>query len=511
MPNHRTEGGRARDRGTATRQGSRRKPRPRAGARKFGVVALSLLVLAVAGGGWLYIRLHGNIDTFDADGLSRHRPESGAGGQNVLVIGSDARTGGNDKLGGGAKDDIGRSDTALLLHVYQDSRHAAAVSFPRDTLVDIPPCKLPKGGWTRTQRQTMFNEAFSVGQSRKGNPACTQNTVEKLTGLRVDHTVVVDFKGFATMTEAVGGVPVCVPKDLYQGDLNPNRGSRGKRVFRRGEQTVAGQRALDYVRIRHGIGDGSDIGRIKRQQAFVGSLLKKVKEDGLNPTTLLPLANAATKSMTVDEGLGTPRKMVDFAMSLRDVSLESIRFVTIPWRYQGNRVAVVQPDADELWKDLRADRPLDAKDTDRAKKERERKDAGKNADKDAEKVDGQGRAVSVYNGTATPGLAASAATQLRDRHFTVARSGNATTQDHTTTVVSHGPGERSDARELARLFPGATVEQSAQAGLSVTLGTDYQPGKGEGDTGGDKGGEDKSPPRKSRSAADDPCADLSYG
>ncbi|MFF8285545.1 LCP family protein [Streptomyces albus] len=487
---------RARDAGSrAEGRAARRRQARRGKARIAGTTALALLVLLTAGVGWLYFHFSGNIDTFGADGLSKDRPQASAGGQNVLVIGSDARTGGNDRLGGGRKDDVGRSDTAFLLHVYDDSKHAVAVSFPRDTLVDIPPCKLPDGSWTATRHEAMFNAAFSVGGTAQGNPACTQNTVEKLTGLRVDHTVVVDFKGFSAMTEAVGGVPVCVPKDLYQGDLNPNRGSRGKRIFREGEQTVSGQRALDYVRIRHGIGDGSDIGRIKRQQAFVGSLIKKIKEKGFSPTTLLPLADAATESMTVDEELGTPKKMVDFAMSLKDIDLENTRFVTVPWRYQGSRVAVVHPDADELWADLKADRTLD-------------KDAESPSPKPSVKpVSGKGVEVTVYNGTTTAGLAASAANMLRSHHYTVAGSGNAATQQHTSTVVTHGPGEASRAKDLAALFPGATVEGSDSPGLSVTLGADYRPGQdGDSSQGGGKSARDKG-----RSAADDPCADLSYG
>lgn len=196
MPDRRTRSAGSRAEGRAARRRRRRRGR----ARTAGLVALSLLVLVVAGAGWLYVRLDGNITTFGSDGLSRERPAAGTGGRNVLVIGSDARTGGNDRLGGGSKDDTGRSDTAFLLHVYGDSRHAVAVSFPRDTLVDIPPCKLPDGSWTAARRSAMFNAAFSVGGTGQGNPACTQNTVEKLTGLRVDHTVVVDFKGFSAMT-----------------------------------------------------------------------------------------------------------------------------------------------------------------------------------------------------------------------------------------------------------------------------------------------------------------------
>nr|WP_079126086.1 LCP family protein [Streptomyces sp. ERV7] len=340
---------------------------PPAGRRRRGrlrlVLALlvSLLVLAVAGLGWIYFELNGDIRTFDDGGVSGDRPAASAKGQNVLVIGSDSRAGDNVQYGHGSGD-IGRSDTAFLMHVHADHKHATAISLPRDTLVDVPPCKLPNGTWTTTRHNVMFNSAFSVGDTARGNPACTQNTVEKLTGLRVDHTVVVDFAGFAKMTEAVGGVQVCVPKDIYEGDLNPNRHAHGERLFTKGVQEVSGQKALDYVRIRHGIGDGSDIGRIQRQQAFIAGLMKKVKQQGLDPTTLLPLAKAATRSLTVDPGLGSADKLISFAMSMKNIDLHNTKFVTLPWRYEGARVAIVRPQADALFAALRADRTVDGKD-----------------------------------------------------------------------------------------------------------------------------------------------------
>jgi LCP family protein required for cell wall assembly len=204
----------------------------------------------------------------------------------------------------------------------------------------------------------MFNSAFTVGQTRAGNPACTVNTVEHLTGLRVDHTVVVDFAGFAAMSRAVGGVPVCLPHPVYQGDLNPNLGYQGKLVFPAGRQVVEGARALQYVRVRHGLGDGSDIGRIRRQQAFLSSMIMAIRRQGLTATHILPLVDAATKNMTFDPGLGSPAKLLTFAMSLRQLDPAHIDFVTMPWRYAGARVAVVQPAANELWAALRHDRAI---------------------------------------------------------------------------------------------------------------------------------------------------------
>ncbi|MET9296180.1 LCP family protein [Streptomyces sp. NPDC003077] len=504
------------------RAGGRSRPRPRAGGRRRKrarrarlvlILGLSFLVLLVAGAGWIYFRLDGNITTFDADGVSGDRPEAGAGGSNVLVIGSDSRSGGNQDLGGG-EGEVGRSDTAFLLHVYADRKHAVAVSLPRDTLVDIPPCRLPDGSWTKPRTSAMFNSAFSVGETAHGNPACTQNTVEKLTGLRVDHTVVVDFAGFAKMTSAVGGVPVCVPKDVYEGDLNPHRGSRGNLVLGKGPQTVSGRKALDYVRIRHGIGDGSDIGRIKRQQTFVSGLFKKVKEEGLNPTTLLPLANAATESLTVDPGLGSAAKLLAFAMSMKDIDLHDIKFLTLPWRYQGNRVAIVQPDADALWAALKADRTVDGKDAGGPSKGDGNGPASSSPSPTPRAtVSGAGIAVAVYNGTTVRGLGARATDALKDAGFTVTHTATATTQDHTGTLVTYGPGEKNQAETVAQLFPGSRLEPAATAGVVITLGQSYADERPE--TGTTPSATPTDLPARladaARSADDDPCSDLSYG
>ncbi|MGW6099139.1 LCP family protein [Streptomyces sp. NPDC055157] len=474
-------------------------------------MGLSFLVLLVAGVGWGYLKLTGQIDTFSVDGISGDRPPSSSNGQNVLVIGSDSRSGANRKLGGG-KGTVGRSDTAFLLHVYGDRRHAVAVSIPRDSLVDIPACKTPGGDWTAPQHHVMFNGAFSVGDTAEGNPACTQNTVEQLTGLRVDHTIVVDFSGFAALTSAVGGVPVCLPQDIYERDLSPNRPTRGALVFAKGPQTVSGQRALDYVRIRHGIGDGSDIGRIKRQQAFIGSLIKKVKSRGMNPTTLLPLANAATDAMTVDPGLGSADRLLSFAMSMKNIDLRNTKFVTVPWRYEGARVAIVEPDADVLWAALKADRTIDDQAAGGKSNGRGGPGSGDVSPSPAAPaaVSGTGISLAVYNGTTVNGLAAHAAELLRAHGFTVTGTATASTQDHTSTVIEYGPGLRSEAETTARLFTGARTTASDTSGIRVVLGSSYAqnpspaastpPGTAASTTGDGV-----------RSADEDLCTDLSYG
>ncbi|GAA2299475.1 LCP family protein [Streptomyces kunmingensis] len=509
-PAGRTRRGDRAARGDTGRRATRGRRRRRGRLRLGLAIALSFLVLTTAGAGWLYLRLSGNIDTFSSDGVARNRPDAEASkGENVLVIGTDARTGGNSDLGGGDKDDIGRSDTAFLLHIYADHEHAVGVSVPRDTLVTIPPCKLPDGSWSRTRTNAMFNSAYSTGETAEGNPACTQNTVEKLTGLRVDHTVVIDFKGFSQLTDVVGGVRVCLPQDVYQNDLNPNRATRGKVLFKKGEQTVSGQRALDYVRIRHGIGDGSDIGRIKRQQAFVSSLIRKIKDDGFTPTKLLPLADAATKSMTVDPGLGSADKLLKFAMTLKDVDLHNTKFVTIPWKYEGDRVAVVQPDADALWAALKDDRTLDGKDAGakNGAKTTSSPPASPSAEEESE-VSGAGISVAVYNGTTTKGLASTAAKALTGHDFTVTGTANAATQDHATTTVEYGPGRKADAEKVARLFPDATPRATGTAGVAVVLGEDYT---GAAQTSPAPTSVPSGVADSARSADEDLCSNLSYG
>jgi LCP family protein required for cell wall assembly len=488
------------------RRAARGQKRKRSRKGRIALICGAVAVALIAGVGAIYLKLNGNIQTFDGQGVSKHRPPDTAG-ENVLLIGSDTRANGNDALGG-EKGGVAHSDTTILLHVYADHKHAIGVSIPRDSLVDIPPCRLPDGRWTPDQPSAMFNSAFTMGNSEQGNPACTQNTVEKLTGLRIDHTMVVDFKGFSSMTSAVGGVDVCLPKDIYQGDLNPKLPYRGKLIFHKGMQKVSGQKALDYVRLRHGIGDGSDIGRMRRQQAFLSQLIKKVQGKGFSPTTLWPLANAATKSLTVDPGLGTPQKLMSFAMSLKGVNLKNIKFLSAPWRYDGERVALVHPDVDTLWSLLKNDRTINGIDASGHKKSAHPSPSG-SPSPSAVSVNGTGISVAVYNGTTTPGLATKAAAMLRGDAFTVTGTATASTQDHTTTLIEYGAAHLQGAQALAKLFPGSQLQQTATLGINLVLGQDYATGATSPSPTPSK--LPTSDTQQARSASDGACSNVSYG
>ncbi|GAA5006416.1 LCP family protein [Kitasatospora paranensis] len=502
--------------GRADARRARKKPRSK---KKIVVwVAVTTLGLVTAAGGAVYLKLSGNIKSFDGDALSKDRPAAAAPDANghtpvnILLIGSDSRSGDNKDLGGG-QDGGARSDTTILLHVYADHKHAVGVSFPRDALVDVPKCKLPNGSWTKPQTGVMFNSAFSVGNTDEGNPACTQNTVEALTNIRVDHTMVVNFEGFAAMTSAVGGVNVCLPNAIYEKDLNPNLAKKGKLLYPKGQQKVEGQAALDYVRLRHGIGDGSDIGRMKRQQAFLSSLITSIKTNGMSPTNLLPLADAATKSMTVDPGLNSPTKLISFGMGLKDIDLHNIKFLTTPWKFAGERVALLHPDVDQLWQALKADRTLDGQDASASAgaSAAPSGDASASAAPTPAAVSGTGIKVGVYNGTVTAGLGTKAAAALTASDFTVTAKTNASSQDHATTLVQYGPGQKADAEQVAKLFPGSTLQSSTRAGISLVLGKDYAAGTVGAASAVPSGPLPTSVAAGARSADDDPCSNVSYG
>ncbi|MFJ8041434.1 LCP family protein [Kitasatospora sp. NPDC096147] len=452
---------------------SRRSRRTR--LARIAVATAAVLVLGVVGtGAWFYQRLDSNITTFDAAGIAPSRPpaptptEVGADVPvNVLLLGSDTRNDGNDDLGGGDAG-VGHSDTAMLLHVYGDRRHAVAVSIPRDTLVTIPPCRRPDGSWTAERTNQMFNSAFTVGDGEKGNPACTQNTVERLTGLRVDHTIVVDFKGFAAMTQAVNGVDVCVPNAVNSYGIK----------LAKGRQTVSGQLALDYVRARHGFGDGSDIGRIKRQQAFLSSLIKKVQDQGFNLTTLLPLADAASRSLTVDPGLGTPMKLVDFAQSLREIQLSDIEFVTVPWEYKGSRVALVQPDSNRLFELLRQDHTLDGRATGASPT------AGSSATPTPSASASASASVAatpltVVNASRSADTATRVEAELKAAGWTDLTAGPTPEVSRRATLISYPPTpvNLAEAERLGRLYPDAEIRpDTTVATLTLTLGRDQAAG-----------------------------------
>ncbi|MDH3958942.1 MAG: LCP family protein [Actinomycetota bacterium] len=330
----------------------------RARRRRWPYVVAGLLVALLAAAGitlWVaYQNLDSNITTVDpTDDLGDIRPAKENQSLNVLAIGSDTREGGNDIVGGESE---GLADTTMVLHLSADNSWAAGVSIPRDSMVQMPDC-VSSDGTVVPGALRQFNAAYPIG-----GPACVQRTVEALTGLRIDHFVVIDFSGFVDMVDAVGGVTVYIPEPISD--------PQSRIYFDVGCQTLDGKQALDYVRVRKGVGggDGSDLGRIERQQAFLTSLIQKVTSSDVlfNPLELYSFLDAVTSSVTTDPGIGSIRSMASVAVRVREIGLNSIEFTTVPneaYPPDPNRVQWKQPEADELWRKLRLDEPLTPKPT----------------------------------------------------------------------------------------------------------------------------------------------------
>jgi LCP family protein required for cell wall assembly len=308
--------------------------------------------VGAAGVGWaVYAKLDSNItpDNAAAAELARYEKERPTalvkGAQNILLIGSDSRSGdGNAEYGRDSGTE--RSDTTILLHLAADRRSATAVSLPRDLMVDVPGCLRPDG--TRSEPMfAMFNYAFQVGGS-----GCTIRTVEKLTNVRIDHHMVVDFHGFKDMVDAVDGVQVCLKA--------PIRDKAAKLRLPAGKVTLDGEQALGYVRARKSLGNGSDTDRMDRQQGFLGALVNKVRSDDVlfNPAKLYPVLDAATSSLTTDPDLANLRGLYELVRGLRNIPTEHVQFLTVPresYIYNANRDQLVEPEAEKLFARLRAD------------------------------------------------------------------------------------------------------------------------------------------------------------
>ncbi|MER6333271.1 LCP family protein [Streptomyces sp. NPDC001034] len=338
------------------REGRGRRRRPRGAGRKALLAtawtAAGVLVLGGAGAGYLYLKLNGNLHSVDINQvLGKDRPgKTDNGSENILVLGSDTRAGSNKRLGGGTDDGSARSDTAMIVHVYQGHKKAAVVSVPRDTLVDRPACTDTKGTTHPAATGVMFNEAYSTGGA-----ACAVKSVESLTGIRMDHYLEVDFAGFQRLVDDLGGVPVTTTRAID----DPQSHLR----LQAGTHTLDGQQALGLVRTRHGVGDGSDLGRIQLQQAFVKALLGQVESVGVfsDPKKLYDLADTATKAVTTDSDLGSVNSLMDFADGLKGISTRHMTMVTMPVRYDPanpNRVLLEKPKAQLVWDALKHDRPI---------------------------------------------------------------------------------------------------------------------------------------------------------
>jgi LCP family protein required for cell wall assembly len=370
----------------------------------------------------------------------------------MVLMGSDTREGaGNGGFGSASKIGGQRSDTVIVLHISGDRKSAIGVSIPRDTIITLPTCKKDGkkvGGYTGR-----FNQAIEIG-----GPGCTVKAVEQISGLDIKNFMLVDFGGFKRIVDAVGGVEICLAKAVDD-PLSGLKMDKGKHV-------VSGKEALAFVRIRHGISDGSDTSRIRRQQAFIASLMRKVLSSGtlLNPAALLGVLNAATESLTADPQLADINNLKDLALSVKDLKPADVTFTTLPWipNSDGATVSINTEKAQPIWAAMAADTPWPPK--------------GQNGDgTPLLKAKPEIIHVNVLNGTPEKGKAKKVAKQLRKQGFIVEQVGNADTQDYTATTVQYDPRWDQSEKTLA-YAAGATVADKVKGQgqtMNLIVGTDF--------------------------------------
>jgi LCP family protein required for cell wall assembly len=387
--------------------------------------AIVAVVLVAAGGTvvFLYERLQGNIHKEHVeDQLGPNRPAKLNKSMNILLLGSDSRDGANRAYW--SPDISGeRSDTTILLHISPNRDRAVAVSFPRDSMVQVPGCT-KKNGQRVAPYFGMLNSAFAYA----GSP-CTWKTIESTTDIHIDHYVKIDFTGFKRVVDALGGVEICVPHAVDD--------PRANLSLKAGRQVVKGNDALGYVRTRYGLGDGSDLERIQRQQKFMASVVDKATSSSMltDPARTYRFLDAVTKSIATDDRFSVSA-MRKLATSLRGMSAGTVRFVTVPTQVyprDPNRVQWDMAQAKPLFEAIRGDDALPA-----PKPAPPQEAPPKPEDVRVKVVNAPKKAVKA----------------LRDRHFKVTVAKGPVQPE---TKILYGAGAERQADALGVVVPGVRI------------------------------------------------------
>ncbi|WP_104119050.1 LCP family protein [Arthrobacter sp. B1805] len=327
------------------------------GLKLTAILMASVLVAAVAFVAVQVLRLQANVQTMPlnlAEGQESGLPvDSSTDPLQILVLGTDTRTGNTGAFFGDESESAGEgnSDVMMLVTLSADRENVTVVSFPRDLLAPLPRCVNPETG--------DVSDAVELGQLNgalgEGGPGCTVAAINDITGLSVDHFMMADFNAVKELSSTLGGVEVCVDQpvnDEYSGLVLPA-----------GTSEVAGDQALAFLRTRHSFGDGGDTGRIAAQQSFMASMARKVQAEGTltNLPKLYAIADVITRNLTVDKGLSQPTELLKIADRMKNVDLGNIAFVTVPtvpWVEDPNRLVLDEEAAEPLFEALREDRGL---------------------------------------------------------------------------------------------------------------------------------------------------------
>jgi LCP family protein required for cell wall assembly len=440
--------------------------------------SMAFVLLAVAGGAYLYIKhLNDNITSVSDDGASTGGFSKGKA-INILLIGTDKRTGeGNTKYGDSGS--VGHADTTILLHVSKDRSNATALSIPRDLITDIPDCPTQQDDGSEKVIAGTSGVRFntSLGQDDR-TPSCTARTVTELTGIKPDNFMVADFNAVKTLTTAVGGVDVCLGKDINDPDSHLN--------LKKGMRHIEGETALAFVRTRHAVGFGGDLSRIALQQQFLSALMRKLKSNDTltNPAKMVKVAEAGTKALTVDSNLDSIGKLKDLGLELGKLNPKNLTFTTVPVidnpaEKVKATVVLNESKAPEVFQAIKNDVSFTA-----VKQEKK-----KEADAAAARLKGTKSAASdvrvrILNGGAAAG-SAQAELEYLQNEAGVTKSENAGNAEAelSRTTLEYAPDQADQARRLADIMglsgsalkPGKSVTNAqGLPTMTLTLGKDFE-------------------------------------
>src|ERR1700759_953098 len=321
--------------------------------------SLATTIVLVAASLTAYIAYRDVVDGIKQEDVSnllgQHRPPVYNSAQNILVIGSDSRAGTNGQFGSSQAIQGARSDTMMLLHILPDHKGAVVISFPRDSLVPVLGCQ-PDGTGTKGQtaasgEHEMLNATFAAGGA-----ACLWKTLESTTGIHIDHFVEINFDGFQSVVNDLGGVNVCLPEAINDPASHLDLSA--------GEHHVSGAQALAFVRERH-VGEGSDLQRIQRQQYFMAALVQQIESQNVlsSVTKVFAIARDVAKTLTTDSGLSID-DMKNIATSMKGLSTKGVQFPQVPVVQDptdANRVIWQQPQATALFGEIEHDQAAKGK------------------------------------------------------------------------------------------------------------------------------------------------------
>ncbi|WP_319804807.1 LCP family protein [Rhodococcus pyridinivorans] len=462
-------------------QSKQRKRKRLRFAAKAAVAFVSVLALLCNGAVWGYVRSteagFSQIAALDTESEDIVDPVGQTGDETYLIIGTDTRAGASGEIGAGTADDAegARADTVILVNIPADRSRVVAVSFPRDLDVDRPVCR----GWDSTTGE-YDSELYPAAEGDKlnatyalGGPKCLVKVIQKMSGLRIGHFVGIDFAGFESMVDEIGGVEVCTSIPLYDNELGPL-------IETPGTHTLDGKRALDYVRARKIDQEGnSDYGRISRQQKFLSSLLRSTLSNKVlfDPVKLNGFISAFTRATFVENV--NAESLVKLGRSMQNVEAGAVSFLTIPtagtndW---GNEIPRTD-DIKAIFTAIIDDLPLPGEK--RGEDPTEVAAAPPAEPLPAQlAVDPSTVSVQVSNASGLSGLAAGTAEEVAAYGFPVYSIGNYASGTSKQTVIRFSEGQETDAATVASAFPGAVLQEappSAQLGsiVEIVLGTSF--------------------------------------